>query len=136
MYAVIQTGGKQYKVTQGDVLRIEKLAADEGASVDFNDVLLVADGDNIKIGKPQVDGAKVTALVQTQGRDKKVKIIKFKRRKHHRKQMGHRQYYTDVKIIQINKKGIEGSSQQAEPENTESVASDKVTENQNSTETT
>ena len=136
MYAVIQTGGKQYKVTQGDVLRIEKLAADEGASVDFNAVLLVADGDNIKIGKPQVDGAKVTALVQTQGRDKKVKIIKFKRRKHHRKQMGHRQYYTDVKIIQINKKGIEGSSQQAEPENTESVASDKVTENQNSTETT
>jgi large subunit ribosomal protein L21 len=106
MYAVIQTGGKQYKVAQGDTLRIEKLAVDEGETINFNNVLLVADRDNIKIGTPQVLGGKVLATVQKQGRGKKIKIIKFKRRKHHRKQMGHRQYFTDVKITTIMADGI------------------------------
>jgi large subunit ribosomal protein L21 len=106
MYAVIQTGGKQYKVAQGDTLRVEKLVADEGETINFNNVLLVADRDNIKIGTPQVLGGKVLATVQKQGRGQKIKIIKFKRRKHHRKQMGHRQYFTDVKITNIMADGI------------------------------
>ncbi len=101
MYAVIKTGGKQYKVSEGDVLRIEKIAAEEGESVDFNDVLMVVDGDSIKVGAPLVEGGKVTATVEKHGRAKKVTIIKFRRRKHHRKQMGHRQYFTQVKITGI-----------------------------------
>lgn len=106
MYAVIKTGGKQYKVTEGTVLKIEKIAAEVGANVDFNDVLMVSNGDQIEIGTPRVNGGKVTATVQEQGRGKKIKIIKFKRRKHHRKQMGHRQSYTEVKITGIMAEGI------------------------------
>ncbi len=101
MYAVIQTGGKQYKVAQGSTIRIEKLPAEIGSNVDFDQVLMVAEGENIKIGSPIVAGGKVTGTVEAQGRGKKVTIIKFKRRKHHRKQMGHRQSYTDVKITDI-----------------------------------
>ncbi len=119
MYAVIQTGGKQYKVAEGNTLRIEKLPAKVGASVDFSNVLMVADGDNIKIGAPLVEGGKVTATVMACGRCKKVKIIKFKRRKHHRKQMGHRQHYTDVKITAIMADGIAPSLEKtdATPQN-------------------
>ena len=102
MYAVIQTGGKQYRVSQGDTLRIEKLGADEGASVDLEKVLLVADGDDIKVGSPYVDGGKVTATVKSHGRAKKVKIVKFKRRKHHLKHQGHRQWYTELEITGIS----------------------------------
>lgn len=91
MYAVIKTGGKQYRVEEGDVVRIEKIEVATGESVDFDQVLLVANGDDVKVGQPVVDGAKVTAEVLEQGRHKKVKIIKFRRRKHHRKQQGHRQ---------------------------------------------
>ncbi|RKZ36906.1 MAG: 50S ribosomal protein L21 [Gammaproteobacteria bacterium] len=116
MYAVMQTGGKQYKVAQGDILRIEKLVADEGTNIDFNNVLLVADSDNIKMGTPLVDGGKVMATVLKQGRGKKIKIIKFKRRKHHRKQMGHRQYFTDVKITGIMADGIETPVEETEVE--------------------
>jgi len=101
MYAVIKTGGKQFKVKEGSILKIEKIAANEGENVDFNDVLLVADGETIKIGTPQVSGSKVTATVQAQARHKKVKIVKMRRRKHYHKQMGHRQYYTEVKITRI-----------------------------------
>ena len=102
MYAVIQTGGKQYRVSQGDTLRIEKLGADEGASVDLEKVLLVADGDDITVGSPYVDGGKVTATVKSHGRAAKVKIIKFKRRKHHLKHQGHRQWYTELEITGIS----------------------------------
>jgi large subunit ribosomal protein L21 len=109
MYAVIKTGGKQYKVALGDTLRIDKVAANEGNNVDFEEVFLVTDGNTIKVGTPRVDGGKVTAIVQEHGRAKKIKIIKFKRRKHHRKQMGHRQYYTDVKITGIMADGIEAT---------------------------
>jgi len=102
MYAVIKTGGKQYKVSEGETLKIEKLAAEVGGTVAFDDVLLVADGDDIKVGTPLVEGGKVNATVVSHGRGKKVMIIKFKRRKHYRKQAGHRQAYTEVQITGIS----------------------------------
>ena len=102
MYAVIKTGGKQYKVAEGDTLRVEKLGLDEGAAVEFADVLLLADGEDIKVGAPRVEGSKVTGEVVANGRGDKVEIIKFRRRKDWRKKQGHRQDYTDVKITGIN----------------------------------
>ena len=102
MYAVVSTGGKQYRVAKGDVCRVEKLDADEGASVELDKVLMVADGDNISIGTPLVDGGKVTATVKAHGRGDKVEIMKFRRRKHHQKRTGHRQYYTELEITGIN----------------------------------
>ena len=101
MYAVIKSGGKQYRVAEGDVLKIEKLELETGASVDFEQVLLVADGDDVKIGAPLVEGAKVSAEIVNHGRADKVKIIKFRRRKHSMKRQGHRQWYTEVKITGI-----------------------------------
>ncbi len=103
MYAVFKTGGKQYKAASGDIVRVEKIQADRGAAVELDHVLMVADGDEIRVGSPTLDGGKVTAEVVGHGRGEKVRIIKFKRRKHHMKQMGHRQYYTELKIT-----GIEG----------------------------
>ena len=102
MYAVFQSGGKQHRVTEGQVLRLEKLDVETGAAVEFDKVLLVANGEKINIGAPYVEGGKVVAEVVTHGRGKKVKIVKFKRRKHSRKQMGHRQWFTEVKITGIN----------------------------------
>ena len=102
MYAVIQTGGKQYRVSEGDTVRVEKLAADEGATVELDKVLMVADGEDIKVGAPYVDGGKVTAKIKSHGRGKKVNIIKFKRRKHHLKRQGHRQWFTELEITGIN----------------------------------
>jgi len=102
MYAVFKTGGKQYRVAKGDVLRVEKLAVDEGGTVDFDQVLVVGEGDSVKIGAPYVKGGKVSASVQAQGRGNKVRIIKFRRRKHSRKQMGHRQAFTELKITGIS----------------------------------
>lgn len=102
MYAVIQTGGKQYRVEEGATLKIEKLELGTGDSVEFDKVLMVQSGDAVKVGQPYVEGGKVTATVLSQGRHKKVKIIKFRRRKHHMKQMGHRQYYTEVQITGIS----------------------------------
>jgi large subunit ribosomal protein L21 len=101
MYAVIKTGGKQYRVAQGDVLRVERLAADVGARVDFGHVLMISDGDNVSVGTPLIDGSKVTATVIAHGRGNKIKIIKFRRRKHYRRQMGHRQSYTEIEITGI-----------------------------------
>ena len=101
MYAVIKTGGKQYRVAEGDVLKVEKLATVAGESVEINDVLLIANGEELKVGAPVIEGAKVTAEVVAHGRGPKIKIIKFKRRKHHRKQMGHRQWFTELKITGI-----------------------------------
>ena len=102
MYAVIATGGKQYKVAEGDKLRIEKLAVEAGKTVEFDKVLLVTDGDNVNIGTPYIDGGKVSAKISVHGRGKKIEIIKFKRRKQYRKQMGHRQDYTEVEITGIS----------------------------------
>lgn len=102
MYAVIATGGKQYRVATGDVIRVEKLDADEGANIDLEDVKLIADGDKITVGAPNVKGGKVSATVKSHGRGKKVTIVKFNRRKHHRKQMGHRQSFTELEITSIS----------------------------------
>jgi large subunit ribosomal protein L21 len=102
MYAVIVTGGKQYRVSQGDKLRVEKLDAAEGESVDLDQVLMVVDGDDVKIGTPVLDGGKVTADVKAHGRGDKVDIIKFRRRKHHMKRQGHRQAYTELEITGIS----------------------------------
>ena len=104
MYAVIVTGGKQYKVAEGEFLKIEKLEIPTGEAVTFDRVLLVGNSEDVKIGAPVVEGAKVTAEVVAQGRHDKVSIIKFRRRKHSRKQMGHRQSYTELKITGISSK--------------------------------
>jgi len=101
MYAVILSGGKQYKVAEGSKVRVEKLDVAEGDAVELDKVLLVADGENVRIGTPYLEGGKVTATVSAQGRGKKVKIIKFRRRKHHMKQQGHRQAYTELQITGI-----------------------------------
>lgn len=101
MYAVIKTGGKQYKVAEGQTLKVEKLMAATGAAVEFDQVLLITDGDQVTVGTPYVTGGKVTATVTGQGRGDKIEIVKFRRRKHHRKQMGHRQDYTEVEITGI-----------------------------------
>ena len=101
MYAVIKTGGKQYRVSEGQTLKIEKLPIEAGGSVDFEHVLLIADGDQVKVGEPLVEGGKVSAKVKSHGRSKKVEIVKFKRRKHYMKRMGHRQNYTEVEITGI-----------------------------------
>ena len=102
MYAVIVSGGKQHRVEEGETLKLEKLNAEVGSNIDFDRILLVANGDDVKIGEPVVDGAKVSAEIVSHGRCKKVRIIKFKRRKHHLKQAGHRQWYTEVKITGIS----------------------------------
>jgi len=101
MYAVIVSGGKQHRVVEGEVLRLEKLEVATGESINFDQVLMVADGDSIKVGAPYVDGGGVTAEVVSHGRGDKVRIIKFRRRKHFRKQQGHRQWFTEVKITGI-----------------------------------
>ena len=102
MYAVIVTGGKQYRVEQGEYLRVESLAADVGSTLEIDQVLMVADGTSFKVGSPLVQGAKVSAEVLSHGRHKKVEILKFRRRKHHMKHMGHRQNYTEIKITGIS----------------------------------
>ncbi len=101
MYAVIVSGGKQHRVSEGEVLKLEKIEVETGAALEFDKVLLIADGEKVQIGAPVLSGAKVTAEVVAHGRHKKVRIIKFKRRKHHMKQMGHRQWFTEVKITGI-----------------------------------
>lgn len=101
MYAIIETGGKQYRVAPGQVLKIEKLEAEAGATVDFDRVLMIGKGETVRVGAPLVDGAKVSAEVIKNGRADKIRIIKFRRRKHHMKHQGHRQYYTQVKITAI-----------------------------------
>ena len=98
MYAVIKSGGKQHRVVEGETLKLEKIEVETGGTIVFDEVLLVGEGDSVKIGEPVVAGAKVTAEVIDQARHKKVNIIKFKRRKHHMKRAGHRQWYTEVKI--------------------------------------
>lgn len=103
MNAVIKTGGKQYRVREGDILKVETLLAEVGSNVDFSEVLMLTDGEQIDCGKPFVQHAVVKAEVLEHGRHKKIKIIKFRRRKHHMKQMGHRQNYTQVKITAIQK---------------------------------
>jgi large subunit ribosomal protein L21 len=102
MYAVIATGGKQYRVENGTVLKVEKLDAEPGATVEFGEVLLVGNGDDIKIGAPLLKGGKVTATVEKHGKGEKKVIVKFRRRKHYLRQGTHRQQFTQVKITAIS----------------------------------
>jgi large subunit ribosomal protein L21 len=101
MYAVVATGGKQYKVQQGDVLRVEKLAGDVGAEIAFDKVLMFSDGENVQIGRPVVEGAVVKGHILEQGKSKKIIVFKYKRRKRYRRKQGHRQPYTAVRIDAI-----------------------------------
>jgi len=102
MYAVIRTGGKQYRVSEGDRLRVESVVGDEGSEVTLSDVLMVGSGESVTVGAPLVANASVSARVVQHGRGKKIRIIKFKRRKHYRRQMGHRQNFTELEITGIS----------------------------------
>lgn len=110
MYAVIASGGKQYRVSEGQVLKLETLPGDVGGTIEFDQVMLIADGADLNVGAPYIQGAKVAAEVVEHGRGDKIRIVKFRRRKHHMKRMGHRQNFTAVKITQI---GAAGSSKKA-----------------------
>ncbi|AJC50480.1 50S ribosomal protein L21 [Coxiella endosymbiont of Amblyomma americanum] len=101
MYAIMKTGGKQYRVTEGQILKIDKLTQDIGSLVEFNEVLLFEQDNKLHIGSPKVRGAKVVAEIVNKSRATKINIIKFKRRKHHMKRMGHRQHFTAVKVVGI-----------------------------------
>ena len=103
MYAVIESGGKQHRVALGEILKLEKLDVPEGETVDFDKVMMIGEGSDIDIGSPFVDGGKVTAEVLAHGRGAKVNIIKMRRRKHYRRQAGHRQWFTEVKIKEITR---------------------------------
>lgn len=103
MYAVIKTGGKQYQVAVGDKLKIEQTPADIGSKITLSEVLMLADGENVVVGAPFVNGATVTASVISEGRHKKIRIFKMRRRKHYQKHQGHRQNYTEIQIDGINK---------------------------------
>lgn len=101
MYAVVKTGGKQYRVAEGDILKVEKLEGMPGDKIELNDVLLVNTGSDVKVGQPVVEGAKVAAEIVDQNRARKVMVFKYKRRKRYRRKRGHRQLYTALKITGI-----------------------------------
>jgi large subunit ribosomal protein L21 len=102
MYAVFRTGGKQYRASAGDKLKVEKLDADEGASVQFDEVLMVGEGDSVTVGKPLVAGGKVAAKVLGQHKDSKIEVVKFRRRKNYRRTKGHRQPFTLIEITEVS----------------------------------
>lgn len=101
MYAVVATGGKQYRVEEGDILRVEKLAGDVGSPIAFDKVLVFSDGENVKIGRPEVEGVTVHGKIVSQDKSKKIIVFKFKRRKGYRRKQGHRQPFTAVRIDRI-----------------------------------
>ncbi len=101
MYAVFRTGGKQYRAAKGDVLRLEKIEGDEGAKVEFDEVLLVGEGSDVKVGSPLLSGSVVSGIVLRQGKSRKVPVVKFKRRKNYLRQGSHRQFFTEVEITGI-----------------------------------
>jgi large subunit ribosomal protein L21 len=102
MYAVIATGGKQYRVEKDAVLRIEKLVGEPGSTVEFNEVLLIADGENVRLGTPRLQGGRVTATIEKHAKGDKVSIVKFRRRKHYLRQKTHRQHYTQIRVTEIS----------------------------------
>ena len=102
MYAVFQSGGKQHRVSEGQTVRLEKLDIATGETIEFDQVLMIANGEDVKIGAPLVSGGLIKAEIVAHGRGDKIKIVKFRRRKHYRKQQGHRQWFTDVKITAIS----------------------------------
>jgi large subunit ribosomal protein L21 len=102
MYAVFKTGGKQYRASTGDLLKVEKIEAEKGATIELDQVLMVGEGGEVKVGTPFLKGGKVTATVVDQGRRGKINVIKFKRRKNYRRKMGHRQFFTQIEITGID----------------------------------
>ena len=101
MYAVIVSGGKQFRVSEEEIIKLEQLDIEVGGTVEFDKVLMIGEGETVQVGSPYLEGVTVTAEILAHGRAKKIKILKFKRRKHHMKRMGHRQNYTQVKISKI-----------------------------------
>ena len=101
MYAVIKTGGKQYKVTVGEKLKVEQIPAELDSQIELNEVLMIADGESVTVGAPLIDGAIVTAKVIAHGRGDKIRIFKMRRRKHYQKHQGHRQNFTQIEIVSI-----------------------------------
>ena len=101
MYAVIKTGGKQYKVTVGQKLKVEQIPAEHDSQIELNEVLMIADGESVTVGAPLIDGAIVTAKVIAHGRGDKIRIFKMRRRKHYQKHQGHRQNFTQIEIVSI-----------------------------------
>jgi len=114
MYAVFRTGGKQYRAAKGDVLRLEKIEAKEGASVSFDNVLLIGEGSDIKVGNPILTGSSVSAKVLRQGKTRKVPVVKFKRRKNYLRQGSHRQFFTEVEITGISATGAKKAAPKKE----------------------
>ncbi len=121
MFAIVKTGGKQYRVSAGDRLKVESLTAAEGETINLDQILMVGEGENVSVGDPLVAGASVSAKVVSHGRGKKVTIIKFRRRKHHRKQQGHRQNFTELEITGIS--GGPGGASSSAPAATEKAPS-------------
>ena len=122
MYAVFATGGKQYRATTGDILKIEKLDAEKGSTVELDQVLMVGEGEDVKVGTPYLEGGTVTATVVEHGRGEKIRIIKFKRRKHHMKRMGHRQDFTRIEITGIAASAPKKKATKAKAEKPEAAA--------------
>jgi large subunit ribosomal protein L21 len=116
MYAVFRTGGKQYRAAKGDVLRLEKIEADEGATVTFDEVLLIGEGADVKVGDPLLSGSSVSGKVLSQGKTKKVNVVKFKRRQNYLRQGSHRQFYTEVEITGISGSGAKTAAPKKEAE--------------------
>lgn len=121
MYAVFRTGGKQYRASEGDRLKVERLDADEGADIEFGEVLLVGAGADIEVGSPTIDGRTVSARVLRQGKSRKVPVVKFRRRQNYLRQGSHRQYFTEVEITSI---GSPGKKSKAEPKSESNTESD------------
>lgn len=126
MYAVFRSGGKQYRASKGEVLRLEKLDADEGAKVRFDEVLLVGEGKDIKVGSPLLSGSSVSAKVLKQGKSKKVSVVKFKRRQNYLRQHTHRQFFTEVEITDISEGGKAAPRKAAEKPAEEKPAAKKA----------
>ena len=125
MYAVFRTGGKQYRAAKGDVLRLEKIDADEGSSVEFDDVLLIGEGSDIQVGNPVLADSSVSAKVLRQGKSKKVPVVKFKRRQNYLRQGSHRQFFTEVEITGISATGGKKAAPKKEDAAPKPAAKDK-----------
>lgn len=126
MYAVFRSGGKQYRAAKGDVLRLEKIEADEGATIKFDEVLLVGQGSDIKVGSPLLTGSSVSGKVLRQGKTKKVNVVKFRRRKNYLRQGTHRQFFTEVEITGISGAGARKAPDTADTPTTEKAATKKL----------
>jgi len=133
MYAVVNSGGKQYKVQKGEILRVEKIAGEVGSPVTFERVLMFSDGEHVDIGRPVVKGVSVTGHIVEQGKAKKIIVFKYKRRKRYRRKKGHRQAFTAIKIDDIEAKELK-SGEKIQPEDKEKVVAQKAETKQEETD--